>query len=100
MVLWLAMLAGIYGAIFLRPKRLDAPGWQGILIAGNAPPSARVWTSETRPAAARLRDEMGFLVHSFNDMNEAPASRPRESNAQVQQGPSNVRRRAPRDSAR
>ena len=64
MVLLLAMLAGIYGAIFFA-QRLTRPV-QDLIAGTRAVGKGDFGTRLPLPS----RDEMGFLVHSFNDMTK------------------------------
>jgi len=64
LVLLLAMLAAIYGAIFFA-KRLVRPV-QDLIAGTRAVGKGDFATRLPLPA----RDEMGFLVHSFNDMTK------------------------------
>jgi nitrogen fixation/metabolism regulation signal transduction histidine kinase len=63
-VLLLAMLAGIYGAIFFA-QRLTRPV-QDLIAGTRAVGKGDFGTRLPLPS----RDEMGFLVHSFNDMTK------------------------------
>ena len=64
MVLLLAMLGGIYGAIFFA-QRLTRPV-QDLIAGTRAVGKGDFGTRLPLPS----RDEMGFLVHSFNDMTK------------------------------
>jgi nitrogen fixation/metabolism regulation signal transduction histidine kinase len=64
LVLLLAMLAAIYGAIF-SAQRLVGPV-QGLIAGTRAVGKGDFGTRLPLPS----RDEMGFLVHSFNDMTK------------------------------
>lgn len=77
LVLFLTLLAGVYGAIFFA-QRLTRPV-QDLIAGTRAVGKGDFDTKVALPA----RDEMGFLVHAFNDMtkrlrrlnDEAAASR-------------------------
>ncbi len=69
MVLLLAMLAAIYGAIHFA-QRLTRPV-QDLIAGTRAVGKGDFGTRLPLPS----RDEMGFLVHSFNDMTKRLASR-------------------------
>jgi nitrogen fixation/metabolism regulation signal transduction histidine kinase len=86
LVLLLAMLAAMYGAIF-SAQRLVAPV-QDLIAGTRAVGKGDFGTRLPLPS----RDEMGFLVHSFNDMTKR-LRRAREEATQSQQAVERERER-------
>ena len=86
LVLLLAMLAAIYGAIF-SAQRLVGPV-QDLIAGTRAVGKGDFGTRLPLPS----RDEMGFLVHSFNDMTKR-LRRAREEATQSQQAVERERER-------
>ena len=86
LVLLLAMLAAIYGAIF-SAQRLVSPV-QDLIAGTRAVGKGDFGTRLPLPS----RDEMGFLVHSFNDMTKR-LRRAREEATQSQQAVERERER-------
>jgi PAS domain S-box-containing protein len=86
LVLLLAMLAAIYGAIFFA-QRLTRPV-QDLIAGTRAVGKGDFGTRLPLPS----RDEMGFLVHSFNDMTKR-LRRAREEAQQSQQAVERERER-------
>src|SRR3569833_1022707 len=93
MVLLLAMLAGIYGAIFFA-QRLTRPV-QDLIAGTRAVGKGDFGTRLPLPS----RDEMGFLVHSFNDMTKR-LRRAREEASRSQQAVERERARLASRTAR
>src|SRR5207237_7518660 len=86
LVLLLAMLAAIYGAIF-SAQRLVRPV-QDLIAGTRAVGKGDFGTRLPLPS----RDEMGFLVHSFNDMTKR-LRRAREETTRSQQAVERERER-------
>jgi nitrogen fixation/metabolism regulation signal transduction histidine kinase len=86
LVLLLAMLTAIYGAIF-SAERLTRPV-QNLIAGTRAVGKGDFGTRLPLPS----RDEMGFLVHSFNDMTKR-LRRAREDNTRSQQAVERERER-------